>query len=282
MRLFSFACIAILSCSLGAVAADLDSLETEIGGKWDKVQTLSYDMESTTTMAGEGFAMNSACAGTTEMKRKDDKCWLCRSDSKTTTTQKIAGQETKTEMTSLMIVDADFMYTLSDVNGQKTAMKCKADAWSKAMGKNFIKTLREENNVEVLPDETVDGVACYALSATPKKAAPNQGKMKFCLSKESGMVLLTQSFAPDGKVISNTKIKNLKLNPALADDRFVFTAPAGVQVQDMTNPGAADVHPPPAEKSDAKKDPPKDEAKDEPKDDKSEKKKKDKKSKLPF
>jgi hypothetical protein len=163
-------------------------------------------------------------------------------------------------------------------------MKCKADTWSKAMGKNFIKTLREENNVELLPDETVDGVACYALSATPKKAAPNQGKMKFCLSKESGMVLLTQSFTPDGKVLSSTKIKNLKLNPALADDRFVFTAPAGVQVQDMTNPGAAAAPPPPppAEKSDAKKDPPKDEAKDEPKDDKPEKKKKDKKSKLPF
>jgi len=235
MRVFALVLTVLVLWPMAAYCADLDSVEADVSSKWDKLQSMTYDTETTMNMTGQGFSMSSASSGKVEMKRKDEKRWLMRMESRTDTSQTVGGNSTKSNTATLMIVDTEFSYTLTDTAGQKMAMKSKAQDWSDmAGGKGFFKWLREHYDVKALPDENVDGVPCYALEAAPKDKAAGQGPTKYCFTKDLGMTALTESKGPDGKVISTTKLKNIKTNPSLADDRFVFTPPAGVTVMDMT------------------------------------------------
>jgi outer membrane lipoprotein-sorting protein len=236
MRSFVVLFAAVLLCPL-ARCADLDAIEADICNKWDSIKSMTYDMESSTNMATPQFSMTSNTTGTAEMKRKGD-MWLMRMDSKGANSQTLGGKETKSESTTMMVIDGEYVYSLTDAGGAKMCTKMKAQDWTKmAGGKGYFKWLREENDVKVLPDETIDGVSCYALEATSKKVQPGQGSMKFCFSKDNGMTVLTVAKGPDGKVLTTSKIKNIKSGVALADDRFTFTPPAGVTVTDMTNAG---------------------------------------------
>jgi len=236
MRSFVVLFAGLLLCPLAAQCADLDAIEADVCSKWDSIKSMTYDMDSSTNMAGQGFSIVSNSTGTAEMKRKSETVWLMHMTSKGNTTQTMAGKETKSDTSTLMVIDGEFMYSLSEGAGQKMATKMKAQDYSKmAGGKNFFKWLRENYDVKVLPDETVDGASCYAIEATPKNKTPGQMPMTYCFSKDNGMVVATEVKGPDGKVMTSSKLKNVKLNPSIADDHFVFTAPPGVTVTDMTN-----------------------------------------------
>jgi outer membrane lipoprotein-sorting protein len=218
-----------------AFADALDDIETAVAGKWDKTTSLTYDMEMTNKMAGEGFEMGGTTKGSSEMQRKDTK-WNMRMDSTTESVSKMAGKDTKNITKTLMVSDGTFTYMLSDTDGQKTAMKTKAPT-SESGGKAYFKTLREGNDVKTLPDETVAGQACFVIEATPKTVQPGAPRMtsRYYFAKDIGMVVQMTSKSDDGKSVTTMTLKNVKVNPSIPADHFVFTAPAGVEVQDMTD-----------------------------------------------
>ena len=59
-------------------------------------------------------------------------------------------------------------------------------------------------------------------------------KMVTHYRKDCGQSVKTVTYAKDGKVTMTSVTSDVKVNPSLSDDRFVFKAPAGVEVQDMT------------------------------------------------
>ncbi len=237
-RSIRLACVLIVVAMLGHSAAvraeTLADVEKFIGDKWDKLKSASYDMEMSSNNEGQGYSMKMTSAGKSEVMRDGDKVKI-HMDTKTTNDMVAAGNSTKTEMLSTMVVDGEFAYTMMDNSGQKSVMKTKAQSFSDgAGGKGFLKMLKEHGELALLPDETVDGKATYVIEGKAKGAAAGGQNSKYYFSKENGMVIQSVSGSADGKAKTIMKITNIKIDPAIAADRFTFTAPAGVQVTDMT------------------------------------------------
>lgn len=227
------AAVASLTLTARLSAATLEEIEKAVDAQFAKINSATYDMSTTLDMAGQGYTNKSESTGKNEMLRDGAK-WKMRMESKSSGSMTIAGNTTKSDTTSLVVVDGDFAYSMSDTGGQKSVMKMKGDVYAKsAGGKAMFDALRTSMDVAVLPDETVDGVAAYVLDLKPKQAAAGM-KMKYYISKENGMPLQILSITEDGKPQMTTKMTNIKINPAIPADRFTFTPPAGVTVTDMT------------------------------------------------
>jgi outer membrane lipoprotein-sorting protein len=234
-RMVGIAVIVVVSCALSARAAEtVESVAKKIGEQTAKYKSLQYSMHS----VNEGQAMvgKSTTTGQFQAMRKGEKT-LSRMESKSS--QKI-GEQTQ-EYVSTMINDGEFMYTITDAGGQKMAMKMKVDpkmagadpldseSAFKAMGKDF--------NLKVLPDAAVDGKDAWVIEATPKDTKnPNMvmAKMVSYYDKKTGIPVKSLGYDKDGKVINTMVISDVKTNADISADRFVFKAPPGVEVMDMT------------------------------------------------
>jgi outer membrane lipoprotein-sorting protein len=96
--------------------------------------------------------------------------------------------------------------------------------------------VRETFNVKLLPDETVDGESCYVLEFTPKAAdAAMGGRMVQYFRKDNGTIVKLVSYDASNKPSVTVTYSNVQLNPSIGADRFVFAAPPGVEVTDMSN-----------------------------------------------
>ena len=90
--------------------------------------------------------------------------------------------------------------------------------------------------MKVLPDEKVDGKDTFVIEAVPKGLARQPvTKMKYYLEKENGTVVKLLGYDRAGSEIMSIVYSNIKINPEIDVSRFVFQAPEGVQVMDMTN-----------------------------------------------
>jgi len=227
--------LAVLNVASVRAADELEAVELKMKALWDGFTSMSYDSDTKADNTTEQFAYKMDSVGTIEMAKAGEKKWKMRSDSKTVTVQKVAGQpEMKTESTTLLVSDGDTMYTYTESQGVKNATKMKVPPQQADSGDSFIRGMREYYNLKLLPDETVEGMACWAIEAKAKNPAQAAaGTMKYCISKDHGVMVLMEMKDPAGKVSSLTKVKNVKVNPSIAADRFVFTAPAGVTVVDV-------------------------------------------------
>lgn len=227
--------VAVLNVACVHAADELDAIEAKMKALWDGFTSLSYDSVTKMDNSTDQFTYKMDSTGTNEMAKAGEKKWKMRSDSKTLTVQKIAGQpETKSESITQIYSDGETMYNYTESQGAKNATKVKIPKESPDVSESFIKTMRPHYDLKLLPEETVEGMPCWVIQATPKQAEAraNGGTMKYCISKDNGMTVLMEMKDAAGKVMSVTTIKNVKVNPTIAADRFVFTAPPGVVVQD--------------------------------------------------
>ena len=116
---------AVLATCGTAGAATLDEIETAIEAAWKKSQSVSYDYKMTNESKQPNFTYAMSSTGTFEILR-DGETYKVRSEMATSTVQKIGDDETKTQSQTLVINDGTHQYTLTDSNGQKTAMKIKS------------------------------------------------------------------------------------------------------------------------------------------------------------
>ncbi len=237
-RVVGMAVVVVLACVLSARAAEtLESLQKKIGEQTSKYKTLQYNVQ----MVSEGMGMpgKSTSEGQFQAMRKGDKS-LSRMETKSRMTFKVGDQEQTQEYSSTMINDGEFVYTVSDAAGQKMAMKMKPD--SKMAGSDPLnseaafKAMTKDFNVKVLPDATVDGKDAWVLEATPKdKSGGNpMSRMVTSYDKKTGLPLKSVGYDKDGKVLNTMTISNVKTNADIPAERFVFKAPPGVEVMDMT------------------------------------------------
>lgn len=225
--------LAVLNVASVRAADEFDAIEAKMKALWDGFTSISYESVTKADNSTEQFAYKMDSTGTNEMAKAGPKKWKMRSDSKTLTVQKIAGQpETKTESLTQMYSDGETIYTYTESQGVKSATKMKVPPDGNDVNESFFKNMREHYTLKQLPDETVEGAACWAILATPKQAQAAAGAMKYCISKDTGMMVLMEMKDAAGKVMTLTTVKNVKVNPSIAADRFVFTAPPGVTVMD--------------------------------------------------
>lgn len=232
----------IVTCLLavgvpGLVRADsIEDIQKKLVESNAKLKSFSCKMKMVQNFdMGQGNKMQSDYAGTTEWMRKGDKFAL-RTDLKGTAVQSFGGQDNKVEMSVTMVCDGDALYTLSTQMGQTMAAKQKPDDSLGGEPGKIIDDIVAKQNVKVMPDGTVDGEACFVIEATPKDPAdaPNVARTIMYFRKDIGVNVKTVGLDKDGKEVFSTTASEFKINADIAADRFVFKAPEGVQVMDMT------------------------------------------------
>lgn len=213
-----------------AVAGEsIEQLSKRIAAASAKLKSFSVKSKTVIEVNQEGFSMRSTTETTTEMLRKG-KNFMTRSESTSLSETTFGGNTTKQESTTLMISDGEFTYSLSDMAGTKKAYKTKAAD----SDTDPLELLSKTNELKVLPDASVDGHAVWVIEAKPKSETPTQGKTIMSFHKESGQMIKMVAYALDGKPMTTTTSSDIKVNPKLSADRFVFTAPAGVEVIDRS------------------------------------------------
>lgn len=245
-RMVGLAVVLVLGCAVAAKAADtLETVEKKIADQTQKYKTLQYKMHMAGEMAMGEMTHKSAMDGQFLVMRKGDKV-LSRMESKSRSTYK-AGEapEQTQEVSNLMVNDGEFVYTVTESGSQAVARKTRPDPKTRGVdpldSASAFKAMSKDFDLKLLPDATVDGKDAWAIEATPKDTKnPNMpvARMVTYYDKKTGVPAKSVGFGKDGKVVHTMVVSDVKVNADIPGDRFVFKAPPGVEVQDMTALGA--------------------------------------------
>ena len=232
------ACAVIANAAPRAEAESLEEVKKKIHDKVSSYKTLSYKTKTT----NQTPQMKSNIDVKHEFMRKGDEV-LSRTEYKSTTTTNLGGKEQKMDSTTLQIYDGKFSYTYSETKGQKSAFKQKVDSKDQTIPFNAahgFKLSEQFYKLKMLPDETLNGKPVYVIEMTAKDDAMRQyiGRTLTYYDKGNGISIKSVTHdAKTGKPSSTTIVTDIKIDPAISPDRFVFKAPAGVEIKDMTEIG---------------------------------------------
>lgn len=224
-----------------AAADTIESVEKEILEKLAKYTSCQGKSHVVQDMQTPDMKFKTEGQSTFECSKKGDK-WLYRSEGKSKSVTVIQGQEQKSDAYTLSICDGEHIYTYSEADGQKTAMKmAMTTPFSMLPDKSYFDNMRKDYDLKLVGDESVDGRNTWVIEAASKSAASAQPgsitTMALYFDKETGMTLKVVGKDTAGKVVMTSTTSDFKVNPQIADDRFVFKAPEGVEVMDMTQMG---------------------------------------------
>ncbi len=237
--------IALFTVASGAARVfgeTLEEVEKKITDQMSKHKSISYKMKSSTDLTTKDLKFKSDSEGQMEVARRGDK-WVTRTEAITKTERKMGEEkEVKEDGKILMIYDGEFAWTYSESGEQKSAMKMKPDNktnWNPFDGKAMFVELHKHFDFKLLPDETVDGKSVYVIELKAKKSDKNEEmagiqRLVSYYRKDNGLSIKSLGYDKDGKVNQTSTISDLKLNEEIKPERFVFKAPPGVEVTDMT------------------------------------------------
>lgn len=230
MRYRLIAVFALVACSTLMADEKLNDVKKKIAERTAKHNSVQQNMKITVDMSQAGMTMKSTTTSKSKYLKKDGKL-LSRieSDSKTAIT---GPMNQTTESKSLTVVDGEYMWTLSDSQGQKTVMK---NAIPEEMKSPFDPgNAWEHFDVKVVDDDTVDGMKCWVLEMTPKDPM-----MKMQMSKalsyfdqKTGLMVKNVGYNSEGKVFSTMTVSDIKVDEKIDPKEFKFEPPAGVPVQE--------------------------------------------------
>lgn len=218
--------IAVCSLSAPALADTVDDVIKKLDETFTKLK--SFSMKVKMDYAAEGTKMQSESS--LEFARKDGK-ELMRSESESKTDIKTEGFESKMLTKSLSVLDGQFSWSLMEhlegpQKGLKQAFKQPYQPQTASP-----KHLKDQGDLKLLPDEKVDGADCHVIEVT-LKAQPNTKSINY-FRKADGITAKSVTME-GGKQVGSMTTSDIKVNPDIPAERFVFKAPEGVQVQDMT------------------------------------------------
>ncbi len=220
--------------SAPALADPIDDVQKKIAAAAEKIKSMTADITMNMDMVHEQMTMKMSGNGTLEFMRKGS-AHLSRSEM--TTSMDMGGGMPSMKSQVLTVTDGEYTYTLSEQMGQQMGTKMRIDPASQQVpSEKMFDTMRERYTLKLLPDETIDGKQTYPIEATPKVADGQTGKSVFHFDQKTGMMVKMVTFGPDGsKPMQTTTITQIKTDVDIPADRFVFKAPPGVQIHDMTS-----------------------------------------------
>ncbi|MFO0974389.1 MAG: outer membrane lipoprotein-sorting protein [Phycisphaerae bacterium] len=170
---------------------------------------------------------------------------IFRQDTTTTQSTKTAGTDSKMTIKSLVVGDGEFVYSLSDTNDQKTAVKQRYNptiVFNPFDQRAAYEQSKQQFDYRLLPDETVGGKPCWVFELKPKDpvSAAQMIRTLMYIEQESGVAVKNVSFDKDNKQTGLMTTTHIQFDAAVPDDHFVFKAPAGVTVQDLSRIGQPD------------------------------------------
>lgn len=214
----------------------LETVEKEVDALWSKINSFTANITTDAAVPMGPLEMKTRAAGTVECLKQGDKS-LFRLD----IINKISGLPVGGEQKVLSVFDGQHVYSQVDMMGMTQAVKMVPDGKNQgpAAGGSMFAAFREQGEVKLLPDGTVNGKPVYIVEITPnedvKASAPMAiSKMRAYISKELGLQLKMEVLGENGEPMSTTVYDNIAINVALSPERFVYTAPEGVKVQEKT------------------------------------------------
>ena len=212
----------------------LEQIEKKLNAAHEKLDAYSSDMQTIQNMTFPQGSMKTDIKGKMEWLRKGDKI-MFRMEQKGQSAQNFGGQEMKQDVDTLMISDGEFMYTVNKMMGQTQAMKMKADPKMSGETTKMFEALKTQGEVTVLPSEKFDGADCYCVQVVMAANPGNpMSKQKIWFRKDIGMMSKWVAFNDKDETVMTTTNTNIKVGAKIDEARFVFTAPEGVQVQDLS------------------------------------------------
>jgi len=229
--------VAMLLATGVAAAADerVDATQKRIAKVWGEVESISATFTMKQRVDTNEMSIKTDGTGTFEYQKKGEK-HVYRMEMKTHSVQVVGGQEIKSDAEILTIDDSQFLHTLSAQKGSPPfAMKTNSQPKSWGGDKAAFDQMDKQYTLKLLDDATVEGRPCFVIEATPKKPSGAAiAKMLSYYDQGTGMMIKSVSLNKAGKPTQEMAYTDLKFNKGIAADRFVFKAPEGVTVMDMT------------------------------------------------
>jgi outer membrane lipoprotein-sorting protein len=226
--------LGVVAC---ACADELETTQKRITEAWRGHKTITAKFTMTSKMEMGGMSMESNGAGTFEFMRKGDKP-LVRMELKASMVRKMGGEEQKTEQPILTVVDGEFAYVVTEMQGQKTAFKTTIDPQATGDPEAMLSELRKEENLKLLPEETLDGRKAFVFESTPKeKMEMGAARKVLWFDQASGVLLKLEGYSADGKPLMTMSYSDVKTDVDINPDHF--KKPEGVEFIDQTKPAAS-------------------------------------------
>lgn len=230
------ALVGLVLTNVALAEDDLAGVEKKIIESWYKHESMTAKMTGETQFEMPGMTMQQKSTGTVEMLRKGEKT-MSRMEMKMSTTRKMGDNEMKSDDTMLSVADGEFNYVLSDTMGQKMAIKSKADPMSSGEPRAMFEQLKKDHTLKLLPEEMVGADKTYVIEATPKQSSGQPGeptRMVMFFAQADGVMRKMVMFTGE-KPMTTMTWTDVKFDAKIDPERFIFKAPEGVVVQDMTS-----------------------------------------------
>ncbi len=168
--------VALLAVVGSAVAGDtIESVEKQMIEQGKKIKSLEFKSKMNSDYDQPGWKYKQDMTGTYQYMRDGEKMFYrIESDDVSVTTTD--GNDSTTKSHTLMVCDGEFIWVLSESDGQKTCMKQLATDQGWFVSKAYFNSMRMNYILKLLADDTVDGRSTWVIEASPKpEMASNPG-----------------------------------------------------------------------------------------------------------
>lgn len=226
--------------------AELESRLSDIVAKQNSVHFVS-NVE--TQIEASGYTMHQFADLTVEHVRTQDG-WRSRMESRTRSVQSVGDDSDVRETSELKIFDGQHIYSMETTRDGTIATRAARDPQrdiSPFDMRGSLGQMRQMFDLRALPEQEVDGQLAYAIEMIPRRPEdiPTVARMVQLYSKENAVNLKVIMYNAENRPYMTLRTRDIRVNEPISLDRFVFTAPAGVDVQEI-GPGGAAVEPAPA------------------------------------
>jgi outer membrane lipoprotein-sorting protein len=237
-KIRALAVICVLALAARSASGEtIDDVKKKIHEKLSSYKTIQYKATTTSSTDSEQVSYKADSTQTIAAMKKGDKV-LSRIESVTKGETKFSGQSQKIDSTMLSICDGDYAYDYTEQMGMKNAMKRKVDKetiFNPFDGLNMFKSLESMYTIKLTGEETVNGKPCWVIEQIMKPGPQSPGgKTISYYEKSTAMGIKSTSYDAKGKVSATSNITDIKIDASIPADKFVFKAPAGVEVVDQS------------------------------------------------
>lgn len=236
-RKFLLAAICSTLISSVSFADSLEEVTKKIDNKLEEVKSIKSDVKMTMKMNQGGQNMSMTMDGKMSGAHRDEK-YYSRMQATMNMEMNMGGQAQKMDGKMLQVTDGEYTWIEQEMSMMPTkqVMKRKIDDVP-SIGGAYIEKLKEDNELSLGEDATVDGKECWVIIAKPKNQdpmAPPVDKIKFYHRKDDGVMTKMEGMNPDGEVFMTMNMTNIEINPSVSESDFKYEVPEGVNVMDMS------------------------------------------------
>lgn len=216
----------------------LESVEFLVSKSWSEIRSIAATVKTTYDQHGE-FERHFVGEGTSDLLKDDGKLLT---KVRISTMMNIKQKSEKvpwilTRQILTRVTDGQYMYTLDERHAGKMATKRFPEHMRVRYlgGRRLFSFIRNLNNLEQLPDESIGDKRAYAFEGELPRA---QVTVRQYIDTETGILLkmVVESEAKQSRFVA--EFSDFEINVEFPESHFDFTVPEGIEIQDLTIPGA--------------------------------------------